>query len=68
MKNLSKKTIETIGVDYVRYVNSNYGDLLKSYFDTEPEDINFPTWCMVMYTENYPNWQVNNIKKKLVGS
>jgi hypothetical protein len=60
MKNLSKKTVETIGVDYVRFVNSNYGDLLKSYYEADADnaDINFPTWCMVMYTENYPKWQI----------
>ena len=60
MKNLSKKTIEEVGVDFVRYVNTNYEELLNSYYgaDAENSDINFPTWCMVMYSENYSTWKL----------
>ena len=60
MKNLTKKTVEEVGVDFVRYINSNYDQLLKSYYeaDADNNDINFPTWCMVMYSENYSNWKL----------
>ena len=55
-----EKTIQYVGIDYVRFVNSNYEQLLNSYYGSDADDnnINFPTWCMVMYCEQISNPQV----------
>lgn len=55
MTNLKYNTIEKVGIDFVRFVNENYDELQHQYqyHKLEEARINFPTWCMVQYGEQY---------------
>ncbi len=60
MTNLKHVTIEKVGIDFVRFVNENYDQLMQLYRDNELEEvnINFPTWCMVQYAEQYEEAEI----------
>lgn len=60
MTNLKHSTIEKVGIDFVRFVNENYDQLMRTYQDNELEQarINFPTWCMVQYAEQYEEAEI----------
>ena len=51
MANLSFKTIETVGVDFVHYVNQNHTELQTSYsnYGINPNDMNFTEFCVIEY-------------------